>query len=133
MTIAQILPVLAALGLVFYMLRSLSTGNSEVRIPWMVPATLSLAFLVFSLITIAREGLSTVWYNHTQNLWGNQVWIDLLLGIGIAWAFILPHARAVGMRLPVWLLLILASGCIGVLAMVARLSYLQEQSLTRPA
>ncbi len=95
---------------------------------WQAPAALSAVFLLFSLLTIAREGVAAVWWNHTQNLWGNQVWFDLLLAVAIGWTLILPRAREMGMRLPVWLLLVCATASIGMLAMLARLIYLERRA-----
>jgi len=93
---------------------------------WLFPAALSFLFLIFSLETIVSEGLFGFWAVHTHNLWGNQVWFDLLLGIGIGWYLIVPQAKALGMRLYPWLALIVCTGSIGFLAMISRLLYLRE-------
>jgi hypothetical protein len=66
------------------------------------------------------------WPVHTASLWGNQVWFDLLLAVSIGWFLLVPPARALGMPLGRWLLLVASSGCIGLLAMLARVLYLQE-------
>ena len=70
--------------------------------------------------------------NHTANLWGVQVWWDLLFSLSVAFFFVLPRARAQGMNLPFWTVFILATASIGLLAMVARLFWL-EQSHPAPA
>ena len=88
---------------------------------------------MFSLLAVGIEGPVGFWTEHTRNLWGNQIWFDLLLSIGIGWFLIVPRARSVGMRLPLWLLLIVATGCIGFTAMLARLLYLQAQADTAPS
>ena len=93
-----------------------------------LPATLFAAFLAFSLFAVITEGPLGFWQNHIQNAWGNQVWFDLLLAIGISWVFILPRAKAQSMRLPLWLMAICFTGCVGVLAMVARLLWLESKS-----
>lgn len=95
---------------------------------WLVPAAFAVAFLGWSLFTVGMEGPLGFWPNHTANAWGNQVWFDLLLAIGTAWALLLPRARAVGMRPLPWLVLIVASGSIGLLAMVARCLYLENRT-----
>ncbi|MCX5739995.1 MAG: hypothetical protein NTZ61_16160, partial [Proteobacteria bacterium] len=71
------------------------------------------------------------WTEHTRNLWGNQIWIDLLSAVGIAWFLIVPQAKALGMRPLPWLVLVACTGCIGFLAMTARLLYLRDRAPQR--
>ncbi len=85
------------------------------------------AFLSFSLVTIWQEGVAQVWINHTRNLWGVQVWWDLLFAIAIALFLIAPRARAAGMNVTLWTLLVVATASIGLLAMCARLFWLEGQ------
>ena len=61
-------------------------------------------------------------------MWGNQIWFDLLLAVGIGWFLIVPQAKAQGMRLLPWGIIVLSTGCIGFTAMVARMLYLRERS-----
>ncbi|MCZ8136279.1 MAG: hypothetical protein O9266_08240 [Porphyrobacter sp.] len=89
-------------------------------------AILSAGFAGFTAITIATEGVFPVILNHTSNLWGVQVWWDLLFSLGIAYVLILPRARAQGMNLPLWTVLILATASIALLAMCARLFWLER-------
>lgn len=93
---------------------------------WLVPALLCAAFAAWSAFAVATEGLSGFWTEHSRNAWGNQIWFDLLIGIAVAWTFIVPKARAVGMTLWPWLALILATGGIGLLAMAARYLFLRD-------
>jgi hypothetical protein len=111
---------------------ALSDGGRR-RNAWLFPAALSAAFLAYSLLAIAAEGPLGFWTEHTRNLWGNQIWLDLLLAVGIGWTFVAPQARALGMRLVPWLLLVLGTGCIGFTAMTARLLYLRERRAPQPA
>ena len=94
---------------------------------WLVPAGLAALFLGWSLYAVSAEGPFGFWANHTRTAWGNQVWFDLLLAIGCAWALLLPRARAVGMRPVPWLVLILCTGSIGLLAMLARCLFLEHR------
>jgi hypothetical protein len=128
MQVTTALPVLAATFLAAFLF--LTAAGRSTKATWIIPAALSAGFMAFSVFTIQQEGLWGFWENHSQDLWGNQVWIDLLFGIGIAWAFILPEARRLKMLLPGWVGIILLTGCIGVLVMVARLLWLKEH---RPA
>lgn len=89
---------------------------------------LFVGFSLFTALTIAREGVLTVIANHTMNLWGTQVWYDLLISVSLALFFILPRARAVGMRPLPWTLFVAATASIGLLAMVARLFWLEKSA-----
>ena len=119
----QILPAVAAVVLI----AAMAGAASGLTTSWRFPAATCAVFAGWSLYTIAVEGPLGFWPNHTQNAWGNQVWFDLLIAIGIGWALLLPRARAVGMRPAPWLLLILCSGCIGLTAMLARCRYLETR------
>lgn len=99
------------------------------RPTWLLPALLSGLFLAWSLFTISQQGLAAVWTEHTRNAWGNQIWFDLLMAIGLGLALLIPRARAVGMKPLPWFLLVAATGCIGLFAMMARCLFLE----TRPA
>ncbi|WP_219892505.1 hypothetical protein [Aquisediminimonas profunda] len=94
---------------------------------WRIPAAFSVLFLGWSLFALAQGGLGGVWVEHTRNAWGNQIWFDLLLALGIGWSLLLPRTRAVGMRPWPWLALLLATGSVGLLAMLARCFFLEER------
>jgi len=93
----------------------------------MVPAALSLLFLGLSLQAVLVEGALGFWPEHTRNLWGNQIWYDLLLGVSAAIAFIIPRARKAKMQVLPWALLCLATGSIGLYAFISRLLYLEAR------
>ena len=101
--------------------------STENQNTWLFPAILSVLFAAFSIFVVVRAGLFGFWANHVTGYWGNQIWIDLLLALGMVWALTLPRARAVGMKMPAWLLFIVCSGSIGALAMVARLLFLESR------
>jgi hypothetical protein len=124
----SLFPTIAVAFFLLFSIYTLSNNRQEMMNSWLFPATLSLLFLLFSLEAIVSEGLLGFWVEHTRNLWGNQIWFDLLLGVGIGWYFVVPQAKALGMRLYLWLALIVCTGCIGFLAMISRLLYLQERS-----
>ena len=124
----SLLPAIAAVLFLLFTIYIPAKDERRMNNSWIFPATLSLLFLLFSLKAIASEGLSGVWFEHTRDLWGNQIWFDLLLGIGIGWYLIVPQAKSLGMRLYLWLALIVCTGCIGFLAMIARLLYLRDCS-----
>lgn len=99
----------------------------------MIAAMLCGGFAAYSGVTIWAEGLMPVLINHTRNLWGVQVWWDLLFSLTIALFFIAPRARAARMNLPLWTLFIVATASIGLLAMCARLFWLEHHAIARPA
>lgn len=89
-------------------------------------AMLAAGFAAFTAVTIATEGVLPVIANHTSNLWGVQVWWDLLCSLTIALFLIAPRARAAGMNLPLWTALVVATASIGMLAMCVRLFWLER-------
>ena len=90
-------------------------------------AALGAGFAAFTAVTIATEGVWPVIVNHTANLWGVQVWYDLLISVGIALFLVLPRARAVGMQVWPWVIFVALTASIGLLAMIARLFWLERQ------
>ncbi len=126
MNYTSILPWVAGTLLVSFMAYSIYSDGTKIKNSWIIPACLSLFFLMFSVTAIISEGPLGFWTEHTRNLWGNQIWFDLLLAAGIGWLLILPQAKALGMRLPLWGILIVATGCIGFTVMVSRMLYLRD-------
>lgn len=91
-------------------------------------AALAGGFAAYTGVTIWAEGVVPVIVNHTGNLWGVQVWWDLLIALTIALFLIAPRARAQGMNLPLWTLAIIATASIALLAMCARLFWLERKA-----
>jgi len=116
-----------AAGLAFVLIGLYNTRPAEAPADWRAPATLALLFLGWSSYAAVTEGPTGFWPEHVRNAWGNQIWFDLLLAAGVAVAALAPAARAVGMNTRLWLLLVAATGSVGLLAMLARLRYLQGQ------
>ena len=113
MKLTSLLPVLAAALFLLFSVSVAHRDDVRTRNAWLFPAALSLAFLLFSAEAIATEGMLGFWTEHTRNLWGNQIWFDLLLAVGIGWSSVVPQARTLGMSLLPWLLLIACTGSIG--------------------
>lgn len=132
------IPVAAVTLFLMYTLSLLAAAHRR-RGAWLLPAAASLAFLAFSTVAILQEGPLGFWPEHVRNLWGNQIFMDLLLLGAAGFTLVLPRVRAVGMRPLPWLLLSACLGSIGFLAMMARLLYLEErvgsraEALARPA
>lgn len=111
--------VCALAAIVTMLLRPGMTGSA------ILAAALAAGFAAYTGVTIWAEGVTPVIANHTTNLWGVQVWWDLLFSLGVAYFLILPRARAAGMNLPAWTIFVLATASIGLLAMAARLFWLE--------
>ena len=94
----------------------------------LIAACLSAGFGAYTAVTIWAEGIMPVISNHTINLWGVQVWYDLLMAVGVALLFVLPRARQAGMNVPLWVLFVGSTASIGLMAMVARLFWLEQNS-----
>jgi len=124
----SLVPVVAGVLFLMFMVYMLYKDQVNLKSSWIYPAVLSLLFLLFSLLAVFSEGPTGFWSEHTRNIWGNQIWFDLLLAAGIGWFLIVPQAKALNMRLSPWLVLIACTGCIGFLAMIARMLYLREHS-----
>jgi hypothetical protein len=125
----SLLPTIAGGLFILFGLSVAAKDDRRIQKIWLLPAVLSLSFLIFSIQTIMTEGLFGFWTEHTtRNLWGSQIWLDLLLAVSIGWFLVVPQAKAIGMRPLPWFLLIVCTGCIGFSAMMARLLYLQENA-----
>ncbi|MCX6395588.1 MAG: hypothetical protein NTV23_03810 [Propionibacteriales bacterium] len=98
---------------------------------WRAPAALAGAFSAWSLYAIIDGGLFGFVAEHVGNPWETQILMDLLILGGTAWFLLQPRLRAVGIRPLPWLPLILATGSIGMLLLVARL--LRAEAVSRPA
>lgn len=91
-----------------------------------IAAALSGGFGAFTAVQIWQDGAETFFTNHTLNLTGVQVWWDLVMCVIIALFFIAPRARKQGMNVPLWALLSACTASIGLLAMCARLFWLEH-------
>lgn len=119
--IAIIVSAVIAIG---YILSAKPTTGSAT-----IAAMLSGGFAAYTGVQVWHEGVEMFWTNHTMNLTGIQVWWDLVMCVVIGLFFIAPRARAAGMNVPVWTLLAAATASIGLLAMIARLFWLESQSV----
>lgn len=105
----------------------LAARSPSAKAHWLVPAGFSTVFLGLSLQAGLTEGPLGFWPEHTRNLWGNQIWYDLLLATVAALALLIPQAKAIGMKVLPWVLLTLATGSIGLYAFLSRFFYLKAK------
>jgi DMSO reductase anchor subunit len=125
------LAVLPTLGIILaplFVLYLAIDKNASRRNLWLFPALLSVAFGVLTVFAFVNVGPLGFWTLHITNLWGNQVWLDLLFAVSIAVFFALPQARAVGMNPLPWVIFTVCTGCVGLLAMTSRILYLRGRS-----
>ena len=119
--------VCAVAAVVFMVMRPGVPGNG------VLVGALSAGFASFTAVTIWAEGALPLVMNHTSNMWGVQVWWDLLLSLSVSVFLILPRARAAGMNVAPWVLLVIVTASIGLLAMCARLFWLEQSHSERAA
>lgn len=111
-----------AVGILTILVGKRETGSA------LIAASLCGGFAGYTAIQIAAEGVVGFYTNHTANLTGLQVWIDLIMCTILALFFIAPRARAAGMNVAGWALLVACTASIGLLAMVARLFWLERRA-----
>ena len=126
MTLTALLPAVAGVVAAAYLVSG-AVGLTFRGSGWMVAVLAGVVFLGFSVWAVVQEGPLGFWPIHASSLWGNQVWVDLLLAASIAWTFILPRARSLGLALVPWALAVLATGSIGLLALTARVLWLEAR------
>ena len=102
-------------------------GSQHQQLSWKFPAFFSAWFWGFSIYTVAEEGILGFWPNHNSNLWGNQVFYDLLHSVALFWFALLPRARAVRMPILPWFMYVCSTASIGGLHMYARILYLEQK------
>ena len=123
------LEILFALGAVFSFPAILTLAlRGRVQERWWLAALLAAGFIAFSAFPIVQEGYLGFIPNHTQDLWGTQVWYDLVCVVIVALVFIVPRAKAAGMNVLPWVLAVGLTASIALLPMVARLFWLESRT-----
>ena len=95
---------------------------------WLVPAVVVVPVAAWTGLAIAEAGLFGFWPMVTSSPWGLQVWFDRLLSVTAGFFLIQSRARAAGMKSEVWVLVVIVTGSIGLLAMLARTVYLERRT-----
>lgn len=112
------------IALVYILLAKPTTGSA------LLAAMLSAAFGAYTAVQIGVEGVVPFFTNHTANMTGLQVWIDLIMCLVVGVFLIVPRARKAGMNVTPWVLFAAATASIGLLAMCARLFWLEARADT---
>lgn len=100
---------------------------------WWAPLLLSGALAAWSAYAMVADGVFDFLPEHAGTAWETQIWIDLLLLGGVAWFLLVPRLRAVGIKPLPWLPLVLATGSIGLLVLLARLLRAEAAARAVPA
>lgn len=94
---------------------------------WLVPAAAFLPLAALTLFALVEEGHTAFWPVPTGSLWGMQIWFDRLMSVTAAFFLLQNRARAAGMRSEVWVILVIFTGSLGLLPMLARTVQLERQ------
>lgn len=113
----------AALIAVAYILTARPAKGSA-----LIAAMLAGLFAGYTAVQIASEGVVQFFTNHSQDMTGIQVWWDLVMCLIIAFFFILPRAQKQEMNVVPWALFVFCTASIGLLAMCARLFWLEHEA-----
>ncbi|MEM7031745.1 MAG: hypothetical protein AAF629_19480 [Chloroflexota bacterium] len=128
MSITTLIASIAGMLFVLFGIWYAVGGKFLAKRHWIIPTILSILFFSLSLYAVLTEGALGFWIDHTRSFWGNQIWLDLLLAASIGWVLMVPEAKKLGMRPLPWFFLVITTGSIGYLVMLARLLYLRENA-----
>lgn len=92
---------------------------------WLVPAAAFVPLAAATGFAIAEAGLFGFWPLATGSPWGLQIWLDRLASATVAFFLLQNRARAAGMKSEVWVLAVIVTGALGLLAMLARTVHLE--------
>ena len=123
LAVAVLVPALATISYILF--AKPESGNA------ILAAMVSAGFAAFTAVQIYTDGVVMFWTNHTLNLTGIQVWWDLVICVVVGLYFVAPRARAAGMNIVPWGLFVASTASIGLLAMVARLFWLENHGETQ--
>ena len=96
---------------------------------WMIPAIVCVLITYWTVYTLITAGIWSFWMVE-QSTTGVQLWCSLWIAISLAWNWLLPEARKLNMNVMVWAVLVLCTGSIGLSAMLARIMFIKERSIS---
>jgi hypothetical protein len=122
------LAALAGLALAAVLMLLITQTRQPVAWPgWFLPMFVFLALASWTVVAITEAGLDALWPVYTASPWGLQAWYDRLAAVTIAFFFLQNRARAAGMKSETWVVLVIFTGSLALLAMLARMLYLERQ------
>lgn len=125
------LRVVAVAAMVVFIGVALQITQSRRRVSWpawLVPAAALLPLVALSALAMLREGPFGFIASQTSSLWGMLIWFNLLMSLAAAFFLLQNRARDAGMKSEVWVLLVAFTAGMGLLAMLARMLYLERRS-----
>lgn len=124
------LHVVALLGLAIAAVVMLLVTQTKQRVSWpgwLVPVVFVVPLVALTVLAMVEEGPTAFWPAHTGSLWGIQTWYDRLMSLTAAFFLLQNRARASGMKSEVWVILVIFTGSIGLLSMLAWTLYLERK------
>jgi hypothetical protein len=121
---------IAMLGLGLAALGMLLVTQSKERVSWpawLVPAVILVPFAGLAVFALRSQGLPALWETYTGSWWGLLAWFDRLVGVAVAFFLIQNRARAAGLKSEVWVLLVICTGSLGLLLMLAMTLYWERR------
>lgn len=94
---------------------------------WLVPALAVVPLAGATIHALVTDGAAAFWPVPTGSPWGLQLWSDRLMGVTAAFYLLQNRARAAGMKSEVWVLLVIFTGSLGLLPMLARTLYCERR------
>jgi hypothetical protein len=122
--------VIAFAGLIVASFAMLLITQTKQRVSWpgwLVPAVAVVPLAAWTLFAFIKEGHTAFWPVLTGSVWGMQIWFDRLMSVTAAFFLLQNRARAAGMRSEVWVILVIVTGSLGLLTMLARTVQLESR------
>ena len=94
---------------------------------WLVPAAAVVPLAGWTLYALVKEGTAAFWPVPAGSVWGIQIWYDRLMSVTAAFFLLQNRARAAGMKSEIWVLLVIFTGSLGLLTMLARTLQLERE------
>lgn len=127
MPITEIITWSALTGFILFGIIALNDGIRE-KAGATFPLIIAALFLAFTIFISVHEGVAPLLAVLNGNFWGNQIFLDLVFSLGIAWAVLIPRMKAVGMQPLPYIFAMLGTGSIALMVMLARLIQLERRS-----
>jgi hypothetical protein len=94
---------------------------------WLVPALAAVPLAAWTLYAFMAEGPTAFWPVPSGSVWGIQIWFDRLMSVTAAFFLLQNRARAAGMKSEIWVILVIFTGSLGLLTMLARTLQLERR------
>lgn len=120
-------PLIAGVFTLLFALASSQSSGTSATGNWMVPTVRWALFFGFSVYAGVNEGATGFWPEHIRSLWGNRIWFGLLLAVSVGLSLLVPQAKSLGINPLPWVVLAVATGSIGLLALLGFVLWKQQE------